>query len=856
MVIDVFTQKDSPKALPIITAFSSLQKYTNVFCSVQTVSFSFSIHFTLIDSYIQLFEIIPIVDGFKNTLLIEIASLTVGTFTTTLSAFAFGKLRMPFKKQLFFFSISGMMIPYIVVMIPQYRAYVELGLVDTLWPLIIPAFFGNIGFFFFLVQYLNGISKEYFEAAKVDGASYFTQYAMIMVPLCAPAIAVQVISWFLGIWNDVLGPDIYLESLENKTLQVMIKYLSDKGQGGSLRNQPIMMAAAFLSSIPILVIYVTFQKYFMKATFAGNFVESWGYRVGYSTLTASSLYDSPFVVSADSVVLLDTLSEQHGLGHCTTTIGPNLDSYYMAYHTIDKDNVGFYREYNLNRVSYTRNRMSVNHALKGNEMPEMPAFYVGADGNSYSQERADTLTETGDKWLSSAATGDVFTAEYNFKNVQTDGSFKLYFGSNDYYVTVINKTIQLKKGNELIASGTLVNDFDFSKLHQITVSHKAGRIAVKFDDLTKIDTTLTTPLTGGKIGYAGVARADIGATTFSGYAFGSSDETEASIVDGSIWADNYMPEQSKLTGESGVKEIEYDYYDDYSAYSDTNALSLKTVGDYVTYKIDVNADGYYGIDGLIDKSSFDGVLGVQVDNAKPLTFNVGKINFSDNDVDFGVDALYVKKQLGELSLTKGIHTITFILAKGEFTAVSLDFYKSSEYAPSFSATLDAYVLQGSRYYSQFALADGAHFSDVNLNRLVMFGTNKLTDYTVSVDVKLTSEPSARRAGLVVRLNNPNYPFEAPGSDASAMQGYFIYFDDEGIYAEKLNYSADLLASAEVDAPLDEYHKLEVVCKGNSITVYLNGAKKLNIVDSYAYTHGGVGLFSVTTEVYYKNLKIS
>ena len=592
------------------------------------------------------------------------------------------------------------------------------------------------------------------------------------------------------------------------------------------------------------------------ATFAGNFVESWGYRVGYSTLTASSLYASPFVVSADSVVLLDTLSEQHGLGHCTTTIGPNLDSYYMAYHTIDKDNVGFYREYNLNRVSYTRNRMSVNHALQGNEMPELPAFYVGADGNSYSQERTDALTETEGKLLSSVATGDVFTAEYNFKNVQTDGSLKLYFGSGDYYVTIVNKAIQLKKGNELIASGTLVNDFDFSKLHTVTVSHREGRIAVKFDDLTKIDITLVAPLTGGKIGYSGVARADVGATTFSGYAFGSSDETEAAIVDGSIWADNYMPEQSKLTGESGVKEIDYDDYDDYSAYSDTNALSLKTVGDYVTYKIDVNADGYYGIDGLIDRASFGGALGVQVDNAKPVTFNVGKIDFSSSDADFGSQSLYVKKQLGEISLTKGIHTVTFILAKGEFTAVSLEFYKSSEYAPSFSAALDSYVLQGSRYYSQFALADGAHFSDVNLNRLVMFGTNKLTDYKVSVDVKLSSEPSARRAGVVVRLNHPNYPFEAPGSDAAAMQGYFIYFDDEAIYAEKLNYSTELLASAEVDAPLEQYHKLEVVCKGNVITVYLNGEKKLNIVDSYAYTHGGVGLFSVTTEVYFKNLKVS
>lgn len=592
------------------------------------------------------------------------------------------------------------------------------------------------------------------------------------------------------------------------------------------------------------------------ATFAGNFVESWGYRVGYSSLTAESLYESPFVVSADSVLLLDTLGEQHGLGHCSTAIGPNLDSYYLAYHSIDKDNVGFFRQFNLNRISYTRNRMTVNHADKGNEVPELPAFYVGADGNSYSEERADSLVESDGKLLSSAATGDVFTAEYNFKNVKTDGSLKLHFGSGNYYVTIVDKAIQLKNGDSVLASGALVNDFDFSVLHTVTVSHRAGRISVKFDNLTKIDEELSASLSGGKIGYSGVEHADVGATTFSNYAFGSSDESEASIVDGSIWADNYMPAQSKLTGKSGVVEIDYDDYDDYSAYSETNALCLKAVGDYATYKIDVNADGYYGIDGLISKSSFGSVIGVQVDNHKPLVFNVGKTDLKKSDSEFGGNAKYVKKQIAELSLKKGIHTITFILGEGELSAISFDFYQSSEFAPTFSAGLDSYVLNGSRYYSQFALMDGAHLSDVNLNRLVMFGTNKLTDYTVSADIKLSSEPSARRAGIVVRLNNPNYPFEAPGSDAAAMQGYFVYFDDGAIYVERLNYSSELLASAEVNAPLDQYHKLKVICKGNTITVFLNGKKLLNIVDSYAFTHGGIGLFSVMSEVYFKNLKIS
>lgn len=223
-----------------------------------------------LESYALLFKKVPFFNGLMNTLILEVVTLTAGTFVTTLSAFAFGKMHMPCKKVLFFISISSMMIPFVVVMIPQYKVFVELGLTDTLWPLIIPAFFGNTGFFFFLVQYLSGISTEYFEAAKIDGAGYFTQYFKIMIPLCMPAISVQIIFWFLGVWNDVLGPDIYLKQPEKKTLQVLIKYLDNNFGGGTLVNQPIMMAAAFLSSIPVLAIYIIFQKKFIKALLVGG----------------------------------------------------------------------------------------------------------------------------------------------------------------------------------------------------------------------------------------------------------------------------------------------------------------------------------------------------------------------------------------------------------------------------------------------------------------------------------------------------------------------------------------------------------------------------------------------------------
>ena len=160
-----------------------------------------------------------------------------------------------------------MMVPFVAVLVPQYNAYQQLGLFDTLWPLIIPGLFGNIGMLFFMKQYADTIPNEIYEAAEMDGAGFFQTFTHIFLPLVKTAILVQVIFWFLGIWNDFFGPDIYLPSLDNKTLQIMIRYFGadpSGGGGGALKDQPYVMAASVLSSIPTLVVYVCFQKHFVN----------------------------------------------------------------------------------------------------------------------------------------------------------------------------------------------------------------------------------------------------------------------------------------------------------------------------------------------------------------------------------------------------------------------------------------------------------------------------------------------------------------------------------------------------------------------------------------------------------------
>ena len=100
----------------------------------------------------------PIVNAFFNTVLVEVSVIVVGTFVSAMAAFSFAKLKLPHKTFWLLFLMSGMMVPYAALMLPQFRVFQTIGMFDTLWPLILPGFFGNVSMLFFLVQYMRGIS--------------------------------------------------------------------------------------------------------------------------------------------------------------------------------------------------------------------------------------------------------------------------------------------------------------------------------------------------------------------------------------------------------------------------------------------------------------------------------------------------------------------------------------------------------------------------------------------------------------------------------------------------------------------------------------------------------------------------
>ena len=205
----------------------------------------------------------PLLSGLKNSLVVCLLVTTIGTFTSSLAAFSFAKLRYPHKNTIFLSLLGTMMIPFAIIMIPQFIIFSKIGWVDTLKPLIIPGLFGNVSMIFFLRQYMMGIPTDFIEAARLEGCSFFKIYYKIILPLSGPAISAQVILWFMGIWNDYLAPSIYINTPERMTIQTVIQ--SFNATYAIQTDFPLIMAASIMSMLPIIVVFIIFQKWIIES---------------------------------------------------------------------------------------------------------------------------------------------------------------------------------------------------------------------------------------------------------------------------------------------------------------------------------------------------------------------------------------------------------------------------------------------------------------------------------------------------------------------------------------------------------------------------------------------------------------
>ena len=214
-----------------------------------------------LDSYRTIFTDpnVPLARFYMNSLFVAVFRVFITIFTSTLAGFIFAKYRFWGKDIIFGFILVQLMIPFQVVMIPGYLILVKLGLVDSLWGLIIPSMVDAFGIFL-MRQFVEGIPNELMDAARIDGSSEFGIYWRIILPQMGSAIAALGIFTFMGTWNDYLWPLIVITTHEKRTLPLLLTWYNS--QHGT--RYDLTMAASILVLLPILIVYAIFQRRFVR----------------------------------------------------------------------------------------------------------------------------------------------------------------------------------------------------------------------------------------------------------------------------------------------------------------------------------------------------------------------------------------------------------------------------------------------------------------------------------------------------------------------------------------------------------------------------------------------------------------
>ncbi len=210
-------------------------------------------------NYSAIWTKIPFGKFVENTMFLTIVVTILQLLTSSFAAYAFAKLEFKHRDKLFLAYIATIAMPWQVYMVPQFIMMRRMGLNDKLLAIICLQAFSAFGVFM-MKQFYMDIPDELCEAARIDGMSEYGIYLRIMLPLSRPALATLTIFTFVATWNDYLGPLIYLKSQAKKTIQLGLKmfisqYSSDYG---------LIMAGSVLSLIPVLLMFLLLQRYFVE----------------------------------------------------------------------------------------------------------------------------------------------------------------------------------------------------------------------------------------------------------------------------------------------------------------------------------------------------------------------------------------------------------------------------------------------------------------------------------------------------------------------------------------------------------------------------------------------------------------
>ncbi len=197
-----------------------------------------------------------------NSAIVAVGAIVGNLASCSLAAYAFARLRFRGRNLFFALMLGTIMLPFQVVLVPQFVIFKELGWLNTFLPLIVPKFLATDAFFVFLmVQFIRALPKEIFEAARIDGAGHVRIYARITLPLMVPALATTAIFTFIWTWADFFGPLIYLRSPNEFTVSIALKGFVD---AQSTSDYGAMFAMSVVSLVPLFIAFLAGQRYLVR----------------------------------------------------------------------------------------------------------------------------------------------------------------------------------------------------------------------------------------------------------------------------------------------------------------------------------------------------------------------------------------------------------------------------------------------------------------------------------------------------------------------------------------------------------------------------------------------------------------
>jgi ABC-type glycerol-3-phosphate transport system permease component len=231
----------------------------------------------VLKNFITAWTAAPFTRFLVNSLITTLIPMAGEIFVSAMVAYAFSRVRWPGRDKIFGLCLATMLLPGIVTLIPLFVEFRMLGWIDTFLPLVVPALFGNAFYIFIFRQFMQTLPRGLEEAARIDGASTWQIFVQIILPLLGPAMATVAVFSFIAHWNDFLMPMIYLHKPDMKTLTLGLANFESMmtGVGGNYAlvssRLNLIMAISFLIDLPCIILFILFQKYFVRDVITTGF---------------------------------------------------------------------------------------------------------------------------------------------------------------------------------------------------------------------------------------------------------------------------------------------------------------------------------------------------------------------------------------------------------------------------------------------------------------------------------------------------------------------------------------------------------------------------------------------------------